>query len=121
MALRIFQNNGVIERKNRCLEEMARTILNESLLPKSFWMDAMNIACYIMNRALIRIILNKTLISSTLEEKQIFLTFISLDVNVMFINMGKTTWINLIPNLMKFGSLDILYLTKPFVYSIKGL
>ena len=30
------QQNGVVERKNRCLEEMARTILNESPLPKSF-------------------------------------------------------------------------------------
>ena len=33
---RTSKQNGVVERKNRCLKEMARTILNESLLPKSF-------------------------------------------------------------------------------------
>ena len=49
-----------MERKNRCLEEMARIILNESLLPKSFWIDAINIASYILNRVLIKPILRKT-------------------------------------------------------------
>ena len=39
---------------------MARTILNESPLLKTFWPDAINMACYIINRALIRPILNKT-------------------------------------------------------------
>ena len=39
---------------------MARTILNKSPLPKTFWADAINTTCYIMNRALIRPILNKT-------------------------------------------------------------
>lgn len=31
------QQNGVVERKNRTLQEMARTILNENNLPKYFW------------------------------------------------------------------------------------
>ena len=35
-ALRTLQQNGVVERKNRCLKEMARTILNESPIPKTF-------------------------------------------------------------------------------------
>ena len=39
---------------------MARTMLNDSPLPKSFWADAINIACYVMNKALIRPILKKT-------------------------------------------------------------
>ena len=39
---------------------MAKTILNKSPLLKSFWVDVINITCYIMNRALIRPILNKT-------------------------------------------------------------
>ena len=59
-APRTPQQNGVVERKNRCLEEMARTMLNDSPLPKSFWADAINTACYVMNRALIRPILKKT-------------------------------------------------------------
>ena len=34
------QQNGVVERKNKSLEELARTMLNESSLPKYFWADA---------------------------------------------------------------------------------
>jgi len=30
------QQNGVVERKNRALEEIARTLLNETNLPKYF-------------------------------------------------------------------------------------
>jgi len=54
------QQNGLVERKNRSLEELARTLLNDTNLPKYFWVEAVNTACYIMNRALIRPILKKT-------------------------------------------------------------
>ena len=59
-APRTPQQNGMVERKNRSLEELARTILNESSLPKCFWVDAVRTACYVMNRVLIRSILKKT-------------------------------------------------------------
>jgi len=52
------QQNGVIERKNRSLEELARTMLSESSLPKYFWADAVSTSCYVMNR--VRPILKKT-------------------------------------------------------------
>jgi len=50
----------VVERKNRSIEELARTILNDSALRKCFWVDAVSIACYMMNRVLIQPILKKT-------------------------------------------------------------
>ena len=53
-APRTPQQNGVVERKNRTLEEMARTMLCESNLPRYFWAEAINTACYTLNRALIR-------------------------------------------------------------------
>ena len=59
-APRTPQQNGVVERKNRVLEELARTMLNEGGLPKYFWADAISTACYVLNRILIRPILNKT-------------------------------------------------------------
>ncbi|THV56149.1 transposase, partial [Flagellimonas alvinocaridis] len=59
-APRTPQQNGVVERKNRTLEEMARTMLCENNLPKYFWAEAIHSACYILNRALIRPILKKT-------------------------------------------------------------
>ena len=59
-APRTPQQNGVVERKNRTLEEMARTMLIASGLPRNFWAEAVNIACYILNRVLIRPITSKT-------------------------------------------------------------
>jgi len=43
------QQNGVVERKKKSLEELERTILNESSLPKYFWADAVSTTCYVMN------------------------------------------------------------------------
>jgi len=50
----------VVERKSKSLEELARTILSESSLPKYFWAYVVSNACYVMNRVLIRPILKKT-------------------------------------------------------------
>ncbi|GKD59141.1 ribonuclease H-like domain-containing protein [Tanacetum coccineum] len=47
------QQNGVAERKNRTLIEAARTMLVDSKLPTSFWAEAVNIACYVLNRVLV--------------------------------------------------------------------
>ncbi|KAH9753250.1 Integrase catalytic domain-containing protein [Citrus sinensis] len=54
------QLNGVVERKNRHIQKMARTMLNENSLSKYFWAEAVNTACYVLNRVLIRPNLNKT-------------------------------------------------------------
>ncbi|KAH9649048.1 Integrase catalytic domain-containing protein [Citrus sinensis] len=54
------QQNRVVERKNRSIQEMARTMLNENVLPKYFWAEAVNTACYVLNRVLIRPNFNKT-------------------------------------------------------------
>ena len=54
------QQNGVVERKNRSLQEMARTMLNEHHLPKYFWAEAVNTACFVTNRVVVRKSLNKT-------------------------------------------------------------
>ncbi|KAJ8763013.1 hypothetical protein K2173_023218 [Erythroxylum novogranatense] len=59
-ASRTPQQNGVVERKNRTIQEMARTMLCEMNLPKYFWAEAVNIACYIHNRILLRPMLKKT-------------------------------------------------------------
>lgn len=44
------QQNGVAERANRTLVEMARTMLLESNLPKSLWAEAVNTAAFLRNR-----------------------------------------------------------------------
>lgn len=45
------QQNGVEERKNRTLMEMARCMLKGKSLPNKFWLDALMCANYILNRA----------------------------------------------------------------------
>ncbi|GJR29834.1 retrovirus-related pol polyprotein from transposon TNT 1-94 [Tanacetum coccineum] len=59
-APRTPQSNGVVERENRTLSEMSRTMLNEQSLPQKFWCNAIDTSTYILNRILIRAILGKT-------------------------------------------------------------
>ncbi|GJY21864.1 retrovirus-related pol polyprotein from transposon TNT 1-94 [Tanacetum coccineum] len=59
-APRTPQSNGMVERKNRTLQEMSRTMLNEQSLPQKFWCNAVDTSTYILNRILIRAILGKT-------------------------------------------------------------
>ncbi|KAA0036548.1 gag-pol polyprotein [Cucumis melo var. makuwa] len=44
------QQNGVVERKNRTLQEMARVMIHVKYLPLQFWAEVMNTACHIHNR-----------------------------------------------------------------------
>ncbi|CAM8892868.1 unnamed protein product [Rhodiola kirilowii] len=54
------QQNGVVERKNRTLEDMTRTMLLENSVARNFWAEAMNAACHVLNRCYLRPFLNKT-------------------------------------------------------------
>ncbi|GKE88075.1 putative ribonuclease H-like domain-containing protein, partial [Tanacetum coccineum] len=54
------QQNGVAERMNRTLIEAARTMLADSLLPTTFWAEAVNTACYTFNRVRVTKPQNKT-------------------------------------------------------------
>lgn len=54
------QQNGIVERKNRTLVEMARTMLDEHRTPRRYWAEAINTACHVSNRIFLRAFLNKT-------------------------------------------------------------
>jgi hypothetical protein len=54
------QQNGVLERKNRTLLDMARTMLDEYKTLDRFWAKAINTACYSINRLYLHRILKKT-------------------------------------------------------------
>jgi transposase InsO family protein len=46
-TLRVLQQNGVVERKNYTLFEMARIMLDEYRTPRRFLADAISTTCYI--------------------------------------------------------------------------
>jgi hypothetical protein len=54
------QQNGVVECKNHTLVEMAMMMLDEHRILRHFWVEAINTACYILNRIFLRSLLNFT-------------------------------------------------------------
>ncbi|KAL0375438.1 UNVERIFIED_CONTAM: Retrovirus-related Pol polyprotein from transposon TNT 1-94 [Sesamum radiatum] len=54
------QQNGVSERKNRTIMEMARSMLQEKHLPKAFWAEAVYTAVYLLNRCPTKAVQNMT-------------------------------------------------------------
>nr|GEX98733.1 hypothetical protein [Tanacetum cinerariifolium] len=54
------RQNGVAKRKNKTLIEAAKTMLVDSKLSTTFWAEAVNNVCYVLNRALVINPLNKT-------------------------------------------------------------
>ncbi|KAK1627832.1 hypothetical protein QYE76_002147 [Lolium multiflorum] len=54
------QQNGVVERKNRTIIEMERTMLSEFNSPHNFWGEAISTAFHYSNRLFLRPLHNKT-------------------------------------------------------------
>nr|GEU95536.1 retrovirus-related Pol polyprotein from transposon TNT 1-94 [Tanacetum cinerariifolium] len=54
------QHNGVAERRNMTLIEAARTMLDDSKLPVTFWAEVVSTACYVQNMVLVNKSHNKT-------------------------------------------------------------
>jgi transposase InsO family protein len=54
------QQNGVVERKNRTVQEMARTMIMDSKLTDIFWTQAVHTTVHIQNRVMLRNNTDKT-------------------------------------------------------------
>jgi hypothetical protein len=54
------QQNGVVERKNMTLIDMARMMLGEYKTPERFWSEVMNTACHAINQLYLHRLLKKT-------------------------------------------------------------
>jgi hypothetical protein len=54
------QQNGVVERKNMTLIDMARTMLGEFKTPEQFWSEDVNTACHAIRRLYLHRLLKKT-------------------------------------------------------------
>ncbi|GJS62129.1 retrovirus-related pol polyprotein from transposon TNT 1-94, partial [Tanacetum coccineum] len=56
----IPRQNGVVKRKNHTVVEMAKSMMHEKGLPKSFWAEAVYTAIYLLNRSPTKALDNKT-------------------------------------------------------------
>ena len=83
-APKIPQQNGIVERKNRTLQEMARVMLNSKKLSFRLWAEAVNTACYTINRVFLRSGTNKTSYEIWRGENLISVIFMCLVVLVIF-------------------------------------
>ena len=106
-APRTPQHNGVVERKNRSLKKLERTMLSESSLPKYFWVDVVSTSCYVMNRVLIRSILKKTPYEIFNGRKPNICHLRVFGCSCFVLNMGKKIWESLIKKRTPAFSLDI--------------
>jgi transposase InsO family protein len=79
------QQNGVVERKNRTLLDMARTMLDEYKTPDRFWAEAINTACYSINRLYLHRILKKTSYELLTGKSPMFHILEYLVANVLFL------------------------------------
>jgi hypothetical protein len=74
-----------VERKNRTLLDMARTMLDEYNTPDWFWAEAINTSCYSINRLYLHRILKKTSYELLTSKSPMFHILESLVANVLFL------------------------------------
>ena len=60
LAPKTPQQNGVVERNNRVIQEMARVMLLNKQIPQKFWGEVVNTSCHIGNRIFFRAGTKKT-------------------------------------------------------------
>jgi hypothetical protein len=54
------QQNGVVERQNKTVQQMAMSMMNEKNIGQTYWVEAMHTAVHILNKAHLRPHSNKT-------------------------------------------------------------
>ena len=59
-ALITPQQNGIVERKNRVIQEMARAMLHNKVVARNLWGEVVNTACHTVNRVYFRPSTKKT-------------------------------------------------------------
>jgi hypothetical protein len=48
------QQNGVVERKNKTVQQMARSMMNEKNIGQTYWVEAIHTAIHVLNKAHLR-------------------------------------------------------------------
>jgi transposase InsO family protein len=91
------QQNGVVERKNKTLLDMARTMLDEYKTPDRFWAETINTACYSINQLYLHRILKKISYELLTGKRPMFLILEFLGANALF-SLREVEILNLLLN-----------------------
>ncbi|KAG7547985.1 Integrase catalytic core [Arabidopsis suecica] len=70
------QQNGVAERKNRHLMEVARSMMFHTSVPRRYWGDAVMTACYLINRTPTKVLKTHLHLRNKLDAKSIRCMFL---------------------------------------------
>jgi transposase InsO family protein len=79
------QQNGVVERKNITLMDMARTMLEEYKTSDRFWAEVINTGCYSINRLYLHRIIKKTSYELLTNKSPMFLILKFLGASDLFL------------------------------------
>jgi transposase InsO family protein len=78
------QQDGIVERKNRTLIDMARIMLGEYKTSERFWSEAMNTACHARNSLYIHRLLKKMTYELLIVTYPMFPIFVYLGANATY-------------------------------------
>jgi transposase InsO family protein len=79
------QQNGVVERKNRTLLDMTRTMLDEYMTLDRFWAEAINTTCYSINCSTFTESSRRHHMNSSAVKSPTFHILESLEANALFL------------------------------------
>ena len=111
------QQNGVMERKNRVIQEMAWALLNNKSMAKSFWDEVVNTACHILNRVYFRPDTKKTPYELQ-RGKKLVVKYFRIFGSECHILRDCENFEKFDPKVIKGSFLDTLHQAKPTEYTI---
>ena len=62
------QQNGVVERQNRTVQEMARSMMNEKNIGQTYWVEAIHTAVHVLNKSHLRHTMTRHLMNYGMED-----------------------------------------------------
>jgi transposase InsO family protein len=111
------QQNGVAERKNRTLIEMARTMLDKCKTSDQFWVEAINMACHATNHLYLHKPLKKTSYELLTSNKLSVSYFQVFEISVIFYKRGQSLS-NMLLRLMKVSYMVMIQTLTHTVFSM---
>ncbi|KAJ0576790.1 putative RNA-directed DNA polymerase [Helianthus annuus] len=85
------QHNGVVERKNRTVMNLARSMLHERQLPSFLWAESVATAVYVLNRSPTKALVNQTPLEAWSAKKDMAIDPFPLDTTLQNPTVNETS------------------------------